>query len=71
MLAAIYTFIVAWLATGLVLAAPFAFLGAGKALRKPAALSIGARLLIIPGAAILWPWTLWRWVRALGQRRRR
>jgi hypothetical protein len=62
MIAVIYSFIFAWLATGLIFAIPFAFFGAQRILPDAASMSLGARILIIPGAAILWPWLLWRWV---------
>ncbi len=62
MIAVIYSFIFAWLATGLIFAIPFALFGAPKILQDAAEMSVGARILIIPGTAILWPWLLWRWV---------
>ncbi len=62
MIAKIYVFVFAWIATGLVFAIPFALFGADKVLRAPAPVSAGARLLIVPGAAVLWPVMLWFWV---------
>ena len=68
MIAKIYMFIFAWVATGLVFAVPFAVFGAHSALSRPAPLSLGARLLIIPGAAIFWPRMLWLWLASRNRR---
>ncbi|HMK79080.1 MAG TPA: hypothetical protein VK438_05490 [Xanthobacteraceae bacterium] len=55
------------------LAALYAIIGAVSALGfvtfgvtrvQPAPLSVGARLLIWPGAAALWPYVLIRWLKA-------
>lgn len=52
-----------YLAIGIVFAVPFAIRGAKRI--DPAATSgtLGFRLLILPGAALLWPWMLYRWAR--------
>lgn len=71
MIAAVYSFIVAWLVTGLVFAILFAIAGAPHIPRESTGMSAGARLLVIPGATILWPWLLWRWVRASNRKRTR
>ncbi len=71
MVAVIYTFIIAWLVTGLIFAIPFALTGAQHIPRVKAALSAGARLLVIPGAMVLWPWLLWRWTRAFDRKARK
>ena len=68
MIAGIYSFIIAWLATGLIFAIPFAFAGAHRLPKDRPPLSFGARLLIIPGAALFWPLMLWRWLAARKQR---
>lgn len=59
-----------YLAAGAVFAVPFALRGAGRLDPAAAAGSAGFRILIAPGAALLWPWLLARWV-ALGRRERR
>jgi hypothetical protein len=53
----------AYLVFGLVFAAAFTLTGAGKL--DPAARhsTWGFRLIIIPGAAALWPLLAWRWVK--------
>ena len=46
------------------LAAALAFVSFGVTRVQPAPLSLGARILILPGAAALWPYVLLRWLRA-------
>ena len=41
-----------------------AFVSVGVTRVQPAAVSLGARILILPGAAALWPYVLTRWLRA-------
>ena len=62
--------VVAFLLNALAL---YAALGAGVAIAfamggvtrvQPAPVSLGARILILPGAAVLWPYVLTRWLRA-------
>lgn len=57
-------------AAGLAVAAAFVAAGAGRVLSasdtsQPVSFTLGARLLILPGAAALWPYVLLRWLRAL------
>jgi hypothetical protein len=47
---------------GAVTAAGFVTLGVTQV--QPASVSIGARLLILPGAVALWPYVLARWIKA-------
>ncbi len=56
--------LVLWCALGLVVAGAFVARGADVALGEPATLTTGARLLLLPGAFLLWPLVLWRWLRA-------
>ncbi|HEX4349992.1 MAG TPA: hypothetical protein VH251_06385 [Verrucomicrobiae bacterium] len=56
-----------YLACGLLFAVPFAFLGV-KAIDPHAAHgSWGFRLLMVPGAAALWPLLMKRWLRGIHQ----
>jgi hypothetical protein len=41
-----------------------AFVTVGVTRVQPASLTPGARILILPGAAALWPYVLLRWLRA-------
>jgi hypothetical protein len=47
---------------GLVTAVAFVAFGVTQV--QPAAVSLGTRLLILPGAAALWPYVLIRWIKA-------
>ncbi|MBM3609733.1 MAG: hypothetical protein FJX29_15025 [Alphaproteobacteria bacterium] len=62
MLAVVYIAIAAYLVLGFCFALPFAVAGAQRLLPEPAHLSPGARLAVIPGAIMLWPWLLMRWI---------
>ena len=41
-----------------------AFVGIGVTRVQPAPVSLGARILLLPGATALWPYVLLRWIRA-------
>ena len=45
-----------------------AFVAFGVTRVQPAPVSLGARILILPGAAALWPYVLKRWIAARGAR---
>ena len=47
---------------GVVTAVAFVSLGVTRV--QPAPVSLGARILILPGAAALWPYVLTRWLKA-------
>jgi hypothetical protein len=47
---------------GIVTALAFAAFGVTRV--QPASVSLGARILILPGAAALWPYVLLRWLKA-------
>ena len=49
-------------AAGAVTAVAFAAFGVTRV--QPAPMSLGARILILPGAAALWPYVLMRWLKA-------
>jgi len=51
-----------YLAIGLLFAVPFALVGAGRLDEVARRGTPGFRLLIIPGAAALWPLLGWRWL---------
>jgi hypothetical protein len=46
-------------------ATALAFVGFGITRVQPAPVSLWARILILPGAAALWPYVLARWLKAL------
>ena len=41
-----------------------AFVSVGVTHVQPASMTLGARVLILPGATALWPYVLIRWLRA-------
>ncbi len=53
-------------AIGVAFALAFAAFGVTRV--QPAPMSLGARILILPGAAALWPYVLRRWLAARGAR---
>jgi hypothetical protein len=46
---------------GLLTALAFVTTGVTRVLPHPAPVSVGARILLIPAAAALWPYVLYRW----------
>lgn len=60
---ALVTFAGAYLACGLVFAAAFAARGAARIDPDARGATLGFRVLVIPGAMLLWPALLVRWVR--------
>lgn len=54
--------VAAYLGLGLLLALAFAALGPGRALPEAGRVTLGARLLILPGVALLWPLVAARWL---------
>ncbi len=54
----------AYLAAGLAFAPPFAWRGAAALEPVAAEGTRGFRVLILPGAVLLWPWLLRRWIGA-------
>ena len=49
-----------YVAVGAVTAVAFVIVGVTRV--QPAPVSLGARILILPGAAALWPYVLLRWI---------
>ena len=49
---------------GIIVASAFVVAGVSKVLPEPAALTFGARLLLLPGAFLLWPYVVLRWLKA-------
>jgi hypothetical protein len=55
-------------AAGAVTAVAFVTFGIARVLPAGTPVSVGARVLLLPGAAILWPYVLLRWAKAGGAR---
>ena len=54
--------VLAYFAIGVGVALAFALVGAPRLADPPAPVSTGARLLLMPGAALLWPLIVRRWL---------
>jgi hypothetical protein len=51
-----------YVAIGVIIAALFVTFGAPRIFAYPVAITPGARLLFLPGAIVLWPIVLLRWL---------
>ena len=51
-------------AVGVVIAAAFLAFGVTRVLPDPTPVTLGARIVLFPGAAALWPYVLIRWLRS-------
>jgi hypothetical protein len=60
--------VIAYAAIGVLTAVAFVSVGLKRVLPEGAPVTLGARLLFLPGAAALWPYVLIRWMKA-GSRR--
>jgi hypothetical protein len=49
---------------GIAVAAAFVAFGVTRVLPEPVPVSVGARILIFPGAAALWPYVVVRWLKS-------
>lgn len=52
----------AYFGVGVIFAAVFASYGITRVLTPPRPVSVGARLIMAPGAAVLWPLVLYIWL---------
>jgi hypothetical protein len=46
----------------------FVLFGVTRALAQPTAVTIGARILLLPGSILLWPFVLGRWLQSKNRR---
>ena len=51
-------------ATGFAVAIAFLAFGVTRVLPEPAKATLGARIMLFPGTAALWPYVLIRWLRS-------
>jgi hypothetical protein len=51
-------------AGGVAIAAAFLVFGVTRVLPDPAPVTLGARIMLFPGAAALWPYVLIRWLKS-------
>jgi hypothetical protein len=60
--AVLFGALVLYIAAGLVIA--LAFVATGVTRVQPAPVTLGARILLVPGATALWPVVLRRWIKS-------
>lgn len=53
-----------YVTAGTVIAVAFLAFGVTRVLPAPAAVTLGARIMLFPGAVALWPYVLIRWLRS-------
>ena len=63
-LAAILSGLALYAVAGVVTALAFVSVGISQVLHPPMPATIGARILLLPGAFALWPYVLMRWRKA-------
>jgi hypothetical protein len=68
MAVALIAAIAMYASAGAVTAVAFVAFGVTRALGDPVEVSAGAGILLLPGAPLLWPYVLWRWLRSGGPR---
>jgi hypothetical protein len=56
--------LVLYVAMGLLIGLAFVIFGVTRV--QPATITVGARLLLLPGATALWPFVLHRWLKSPG-----
>ena len=61
-------FLALYAVVGAVTAVAFVTVGLARVLPPGTPVTVGARVLLLPGAALLWPYVLLRWVKARGAR---
>jgi uncharacterized membrane protein YjjP (DUF1212 family) len=57
-----------YVAAGVVIGSLFVIFGVTRALSHPATVTIGARILLLPGSVLLWPFVLGRWLKSRSRR---
>jgi hypothetical protein len=58
--------LVLYVAVGLVIGLAFVLVGVTRV--QPAAITVGARILLLPGATALWPCVLRRWLKSSSEK---
>lgn len=64
MISALAAVVVMWLAAGLLVGLPFLTFAVGRVVEGAAGSSLMFRLMMLPGAVLLWPVLLHRWLTA-------
>jgi len=58
----VLTVLALYAAAGVAIGLAFVAFGVTRVLPEPAPVTLGARILLLPGAAALWPYVLMRWL---------
>ena len=66
--AAFLTGLAVYAIAGLAIAIAFVSVGLSQVLHPPMPATLGARILLVPGAVALWPYILLRWCKARSPR---
>jgi hypothetical protein len=53
-----------YVAAGVAVATAFVVFGVTRVLPEPLPVTVGARILLFPGSALLWPYVLVRWLKS-------
>jgi hypothetical protein len=61
--AAVWISLALYLAAGALFAAVFVIFGAARIDKGARGMAIQARLILLPGVALLWPLRAWKWLR--------
>jgi hypothetical protein len=60
----VLTILALYAAAGVAIGIAFVAFGVTRVLPEPMPVTIGARVLLFPGAAALWPYVLMRWLKS-------
>jgi hypothetical protein len=68
MAAAIFSALVLYIAVGIAIGLAFVLFGITRVFPHPVSVTPGGRLLLLPGAVLLWPLVLRRWLKTRSDR---
>jgi hypothetical protein len=68
MATALFSALALYIAAGVAIGSAFVIFGVTHALSHPTSVTIGARILLLPGAVLLWPLVLRRWLKSRSDR---
>lgn len=68
MAAMLFSALALYIAVGIAAGLAFVLFGVTRAFPHPVTVTPGARVLLLPGAVLLWPLMLRRWLKSRGRR---
>ena len=68
MATALFSVLALYAAIGIAIGFAFVLFGATRVFPHPVSVTAGARILLLPGAALLWPLVLRRWLKSRNPR---